>query len=334
MSVGVKCVKVTKRFGTQPVLDGVSWTVEPGSVAGLIGASGAGKTTLLRIIAGLEPASAGSVRIDRVEQGAAAGPVRVGMVFQNSALWPHLSARQHLRCVLASLPRDERRRRIETVFAETRFPPGAWDRRPSQLSGGEAQRLALARALAPKPELLLLDEPLAQLDGPLRAELLALVRDVVRPRGVTAVYVTHDCPEAMELCRHIAVMREGRIAAAGTPEELYWHPADADLARLTGPVVELSPAVLEADLVIHPLGTPRDKIALCPGLGDLLVRPQQLRLAEPSGDGLWEVVQCQPQGLGWRVIVAHGDHRLALPSAEPLSPGYRAAIHLEPIPRK
>jgi len=334
MSVGVKCVEVTKRFGTQRVLDRVSWAVEPGSVAGLIGASGAGKTTLLRIVAGLEAASAGAVWIDRVQPAAATGPVRVGMVFQNSALWPHLSARQHLRCVLASLPRLERRRRIETVFAETRFPAGGWDRRPSQLSGGEAQRLALARALAPRPELLLLDEPLAQLDGPLRAELLALIRQVVHARGVTAIYVTHDSPEAMELCQRIAVMRAGQIAAAGTPEELYWHPGNADLARLTGPVVALPRAVLEAGLVSRPPGTPSDKIVLCLDSGDLLVRPQQLRLGEPSGEGFWEVVHCQPQGLGWRATVVHGDHRLVLPSAHPVPLGHRAAIQLEPIPRK
>jgi len=202
------------------------------------------------------------------------------------------------------------------------------------LSGGEAQRLALARALAPTPELLLLDEPLAQLDGPLRAELLALVREVVRARGVTAIYVTHDSPEAMELCQQIAVMRAGRIAAAGTPEELYWHPADPDLARLTGPVVELPSAVLEAGLVSSPPGTPSDKLALCLSSGDLLVRPQQLRLGEPSGEGFWEVVDCRPQGLGWRVIVAHGDHRLVLPSAQPVSLGHSLAVHLEPIPRK
>ncbi|MCA9202038.1 MAG: ATP-binding cassette domain-containing protein, partial [Planctomycetales bacterium] len=167
MAVGVQCRDVGKRFGAACVLNGVSWTARAGAVSGLVGVSAAGKTSLLRIIAGLDRADSGTVEFPRDDasqtEAAKAQSPRIGMTFQNLSLWPHLTARQHVASVLRVAARDGA---VEALLAEVGLPASTFDRRPAELSGGEGQRLALARALAVKPELLLLDEPLAQLDTP------------------------------------------------------------------------------------------------------------------------------------------------------------------------
>lgn len=315
MAVRIECSDVVKRFGTATVLDHVDWTVEAGAVVGLLGGSGAGKTTLLRVIAGLEQCTSGRVELHPLDGVREDLPPAVGMVFQNLALWPHLTARQHLECVMRRTPRAERRRRAEGLLAETRLPPAAWDRRPGKLSGGEAQRVALARALAHEPEVLLLDEPLAQVDSVLRAELLSLIDGCIQGRRMTTVYVTHAWREALDIGRRIAVLQGGRIALEGTPDETYWDLSDAELARLTGPVTELPRAWLAQGLIAC-----RDQaIWKASGRGDesgtLVVRPQQLGLVEPEGRNRWTPVACEPEGTGWVVTLADGDRRLPVPSS-------------------
>lgn len=315
MAVRIECSDVVKRFGTVIVLDHVDWTVEAGAVVGLLGGSGAGKTTLLRVIAGLERCTSGRVELHPSDGGEGKSSPAVGMVFQNLALWPHLTARQHLECVIRHTPRAERRRRAESLLAETRLPRRAWDRRPAELSGGEAQRLALARALAHEPEVLLLDEPLAQVDTVLRAELLELIDECIQTRPATAVYVTHAWREALKIGRRIAVLKGGRIALEGTPEETYWDLSDAELARLTGPVTELPRAWLAQGLIAC-----RDETAWKPSdggreSGTLVVRPQQLGLVEPEGRNRWTPLACEPEGTGWVVTLAGEDRRLAVPSS-------------------
>lgn len=325
MALRIECTDVAKRYGKTPVLDNLSWTVAPGELVGLLGGSGAGKTTLLRLIAALEDCSAGKVSLSTPGSLGTPGVIRprgkppVGMVFQDLALWPHLTARRHLRCVLWRLPRRQRGRRAEAVLAETRLPPEAWNRRPAQLSGGEAQRLALARALAPEPELLLLDEPLAQVDTTLRADLLESIGRVVRSRGVTAIYVTHNWREAMRLCPRIAVIDGGRIAIDGTPEEVYWNPPTPRLARLTGPVVELPKGLLDGRLIT---------LAERPPDGPMVVRPQQLRPVEPAGENCWKLTGCRPEGAGWTLTAVCGPHRLSVPSTQPMQPGKSVGIEL------
>ena len=315
MAVRIQCSDVVKRFGTVAVLDHLDWTVEPGAVIGLLGGSGAGKTTLLRVIAGLEQCTSGQVKLHRSDGGGGKSGPAVGMVFQNLALWPHLTARQHLPCVMRRASRAERRRRAEGLLAETRLPRQAWDRRPAELSGGEAQRVALARALAREPEVLLLDEPLAQVDTVLRDELLELIDACIQSRRTTAVYVTHAWREARKIGRQIAVLKGGRIALEGTPEETYWDLSDAGLARLTGPVTELPRAWLAQGMIAcrdEAVWKPNDR---GPESGALVVRPQQLGLVEPEGRNRWTPVAYRPEGTGWVVTLAGEERRLSVPSS-------------------
>ena len=321
-----QCHAVTKQFGDRPVLLGIDWTLPAGVVAGLLGDSGAGKTTLLRILAGLDRCSSG-----RLEFPSAASAERrrsvVGMLFQNLGLWPHLTARQHLEYVLGALPRRERRGRAERLLAETCLPSDCWDRRPAQLSGGEGQRVALARALALNPDLLLLDEPLSQLDMTLRTEMLELIRVLVAARKTTVVYVTHSWPDALELCERLAVLSDGRLVQEGPTAEVFRHPASAQVARLTGPVVELSAAWVRTGRVGcgHPLDVAADAERW-------YVRPHQIRFAAPAGGNRWQVLQSQPHGHGWRLLLGSGSDRWMVVAFQPLEPGDAVAVEIHDGP--
>ncbi|MBN2578166.1 MAG: ABC transporter ATP-binding protein [Pirellulales bacterium] len=317
MTASIQCLDVVKRFGASVVVDHVSWTIPAGSVVGLVGPSGSGKTTLLRIVAGLETCSAGSVRIGTEEDGRGKRRPAVGMVFQNLALWPHLTAWQHLECVLSARSGGRRRAQIEALLTETRLPSAAWRLRPAELSGGEAQRLALARALAVEPELLLLDEPLAQMDTALRADLLELISRVIRGRGVTALYVTHHCQEAMELCDRMGVLQSGRLTAEGTPEQIFWNPPDRATARLTGPLVELPRQLFEEGRIACADASPAVRRGVVEEEDLVFVRPQQLRWIAPRDRNCWEVVACRPAGAGWRFVLKSGRWQLLLASASP-----------------
>jgi iron(III) transport system ATP-binding protein len=205
-----------------------------GSSTAIVGPSGCGKTTLLRCIAGLERVPAGTIRIGDavVDGGGQHAPPharRIGFVFQDGALWPHLDAAAHLRFVDPSLSREEARARLDEVGLGALAA-----RRPGELSGGEAQRLALARALAGAPRILLLDEPLRSVDVHLRRELTLLIRRAVERHGLTLVVVTHDRDEALALGEHIVVMRAGRIVEAARAEELLTAPRTAFGAEFMG----------------------------------------------------------------------------------------------------
>lgn len=314
------------------MLEGIDWTVEPGRVVGLVGPSGGGKTTLLRIIAGLEDCSTGRVVIGGNDSTGAGRRPTVGMVFQNLALWPHLTARRQVEYVLGSLPRNQRRERAAAALAETGFPAAAWDRRPAELSGGEAQRLALARALADRPGILLLDEPLARVDAMLRDELLDLIGEVIAARGTTALFVTHHAAEAMILSDEIAVMRAGRIEMHGSPEETFWNAPSLEIARLTGPLVRL-PRCCFADKLIGrgqgPVGGDQPEWA---DSESVFVRPQQLRFVEAQDKNRWEPVECRPDGAGWRLVLACGSREVAVHAPRPVQPGQPVGIEVQPRP--
>jgi len=209
-NVTIQCRGVTKRFGDRLVLDRVDLTIGAGSRLGLLGKSGAGKSTLLRIIAALDDPTAGAVTFETGSPGIAINP-KIGMVFQNLALWPHLTARQHVEVVLRGAQRRQRRAQAETLLEELRLPPATWNRAPGELSGGEAQRVAIARALAIEPDVLLFDEPLAHVDEELRHELLELLESVVHRHSVTTIYVTHAHAEARRMADQIVVIENGRI---------------------------------------------------------------------------------------------------------------------------
>ena len=229
MSIEVRNLR--KRFGTFAALDDVTLEVPGGELVALLGPSGSGKTTLLRIIAGLEPADAGTIHFhgeDATEQ-----PVRdrqVGFVFQHYALFRHMSVFENVAFGLRVRPRRVRPSEAEirdTVMGLLHLVQldVLADRRPSELSGGQRQRVALARALAVKPKVLLLDEPFGALDAKVRKELRRWLRRLHEEVHVTSVFVTHDQEEALEVADRVVIMNEGRIEQSGTPEEVYDHPA-------------------------------------------------------------------------------------------------------------
>ena len=329
MAVRIHCREVGKRFGATVVLDRVDWVVDTEATCGLVGRSGAGKTTLLRILAGLDAPSSGEIQIEPLDGGPSSGRIRVGMMFQDLALWPHLTVRQHLMCVLWSLPRRERIREAEAAFSAVRLPVAVWSRRPSQLSGGEAQRLALARALAPRPELLLLDEPLAHVDAPMRSELLGLIREVIASRRTTAVYVTHRWSEAAELCQRIAVIDDGRIVADADPHEMFWRPASVQIARLTGPLVEFPLQWLTDGRIAAEGDAEGAAGGLCREGEMVYVRPQQLQWVEPCGLNRWEPVECRPEGSAWHVVLAGDGGRLSTVSSQPVRLHHPVGVELK-----
>ena len=234
---------VARRYGDVQAVDGVDLVVAPGRTTALLGPSGCGKSTLLRLVAGLEPPDAGTIRLDGRDL-ARVPPQRrgIGMVFQDFALFPHLDVAGNVAFGLVERrwPRERRDARVGELLDAVGLE-GLERRRPHELSGGQQQRVALARALAPRPSLLLLDEPLSNLDRTLRDELTAELAALLSDLEVQAIHVTHDQNEAFALADRVALMRDGRIVQEDTPEALMASPRDAWTARFLG-LRELIPA--------------------------------------------------------------------------------------------
>jgi iron(III) transport system ATP-binding protein len=223
---------------TQPAVDQVSFSLQAGEIGVLIGPSGCGKTTLLRAVAGLERATAGSIRLagDMVSSPQVHLPPearRIGMVFQDYALFPHLDVAGNVGFGLAHLPTAERRARVQEALDLVGLGQSG-HLHPHQLSGGQQQRVALARALAPKPRLLLLDEPFSNLDVDLRERLAHEVRGILKAAGATALFVTHDQLEAFAIGDRIGVMHEGRLQQWDEAYALYHRPATRFVAEFIG----------------------------------------------------------------------------------------------------
>jgi putative spermidine/putrescine transport system ATP-binding protein len=232
----LKIEGVTKRFGRVIAVSGVSVTIESGEFFALLGPSGCGKTTLLRTIAGIYEADAGSIHLSGVEIGARPISARdIALVFQNYALFPHLSVFENVAFGLRMrrLGRAEIRARAEEALDLVRMRDYA-RRRPSELSGGQQQRVALARAVVVRPSLLLLDEPLSNLDAKLRDEMRDEIRALQRQLGLTTILVTHDLREAFAVSDRVGVMRDGRLEQVGTPWEIYDAPASRFVAGFLG----------------------------------------------------------------------------------------------------
>lgn len=230
-------------YGPAVVLDDLDLTVPSGSLTALIGPSGCGKTTLLRVLAGFEWPSGGVVRLgDRVVAGPGervrAHRRRVGVVPQEGALFPHLTVAQNIGYALRSASRAERSARVGELVELVELA-GLERRHPRELSGGQQQRVAVARALAPRPDVVLLDEPFASLDATTRSGVREGVRGALLAEGATAVVVTHDRDEALSFADRIAVVRAGRIAQVDAPAQIYDAPVDADVARTLGPATLL-----------------------------------------------------------------------------------------------
>jgi putative spermidine/putrescine transport system ATP-binding protein len=223
---------LSKSYGQTPALEGVSLDVRKGELLTLLGPSGSGKTTLLKVIAGFEAPTSGKVLL-RGRDISGFSPARrgVGMVFQHYALFPHMTVAENVGygLKLRRTARAERKRRVGAML-ELLHLDGLEERYPRQLSGGQQQRVALGRALAYDPEVILMDEPLGALDRALRIEMEEQIRALHRELGATIVYVTHDQQEALALSDRIAIMRAGRVASVGAPEQLYKRPADSFVA--------------------------------------------------------------------------------------------------------
>jgi iron(III) transport system ATP-binding protein len=234
--VSVTLKSVVKRFDAVVAVDNISLDILRGELFFLLGPSGCGKTTLLRIVAGFWDVDAGQVLFDdRDVTRAPAHRRNTGMVFQNYALWPHLTVAQNVGYGLEirKTPAAERQRLVGEVLAMVRmaeFGP----RRPNQLSGGQQQRVALARALVIQPDVVLLDEPLSNLDAKLRLEMRDEIRRIHQQTGTTTIYVTHDQKEALSLAQRMAVLRNGRIEQVGSPREVYDRPRNRFVAQFIG----------------------------------------------------------------------------------------------------
>ena len=284
---------LTKRFGNVTAVDDVSLAVEPGELFFLLGPSGCGKTTLLRMLAGFYEPDAGRVFFGD-KNVTALPPYRrhCGMVFQNYALWPHMTVLENLTFGLAvqGIEKAERRRRAAAMLEIVQMREYA-RRKPTQLSGGQQQRVALARALVIQPDLLLLDEPLSNLDAKLRLQMRTEICRIQRSARVTSVYVTHDQDEALSMADRLAVIRDGRLVALGIPRDLYLNPPDVWVAGFLGATNLLDGRIRTRDdagaLVETAFGAVR-AMQTPPGLeaGDAVtisVRPESVRLLAAEG---------------------------------------------------
>ena len=286
MSDAVVCRGLSKAFGEVRAVVDVDLDVARGEILALLGPSGCGKTTLLRLIAGLERPEAGSVLLadDVVTSDDVMVPPdkrRVGFVFQDYALFPHRTVRRNV--AFGVRDRRTRRARVDQVLAMVGLT-AEQDRYPHELSGGQQQRVALARAIAPSPAVVLLDEPFSNLDADLRARVRTEVRDILHGAGATAVFVTHDQQEALEIADRVAVMREGRIEQIGTPEEVYHVPTTRAVADFVGEASFL-PARLEGGVIATELGDFPVEGAEDEGPMHIMVRPEDVTLtSDPEGD--------------------------------------------------
>jgi iron(III) transport system ATP-binding protein len=244
---------VTKAFGTFRALDQVSLDVSDGEFVAILGPSGCGKTTLLRQVAGFDKLDAGRIVIGEtvvstVTQHVPPERRRIGIVFQSYALWPHMTVAENVAygLTVAGVREPERTRRVDAALALVELE-GYAARRPSLLSGGQRQRVALARCLVTEPSLVLLDEPLANLDVHLRASMEDEFARFHKRTGTTMVYITHDQAEAMALADRIAVMDGGRLLQVATPSQLYREPADATVAAFIGEGMVVPAEVIDVD---------------------------------------------------------------------------------------
>lgn len=249
----IRIVKLTKRFGSFTAVDSVSFTVRKNEFFSLLGPSGCGKTTTLRCIAGLEQPTSGEVYIggrlvSSPEKGVMVPPERrgIGMVFQNYAVWPHMTVEQNIAYPLkiARVSKVKIRSTLSSIVDLLKLS-GLEKRYPAELSGGQQQRVALGRALAMDPEVMLLDEPLSNLDAKLREQMRFELKDLQRKTGIAILYVTHDQVEAMAMSDRVAVMNGGVIIQEGTPYEIYKSPATKFVADFIGTMNFLPCEVVE-----------------------------------------------------------------------------------------
>jgi iron(III) transport system ATP-binding protein len=325
-------------YGDNPILKGVSLTLERGEVVALLGPSGSGKTTILRAVAGLEQPSEGTIRVgDKVVFDGAkqidvpAEGRNLGLVFQSYALWPHKTVSDNVAygLKLRNVASGDVTARVKTVLNQLSLGH-LGDRFPHQLSGGQQQRVALARALIYNPPVILLDEPLSNLDAKLREEARAWLRELIVRLQLSALCVTHDQGEALAMSDRILLLNEGRIEQQGTPQQMYGSPATLFTAdfmgsnnRLTGRVAE----VRDGDALLQGEGFALWGTAIrgatSGGNGTAMIRLERIRIANGPGENRVEVDLTTSMYLGdkWEHLFALGANRLRAYGSEPLAAG-------------
>lgn len=266
---------INKSFGSFKASDNVNFGLEKGKLIGLLGPSGSGKTTILRMLAGLEKQDSGDILINgRNVNGVPASERGIGFVFQNYALFPFMTVNANIAYGLKVQKKDKKfiNDRVNELL-ELVGLPDVGKRYPDQLSGGQRQRIALARALAPQPELLLLDEPFAAIDAKVRKELRTWLRETIDKIGITSIFVTHDQDEAIEVADEIVVTNNGRVEQVGSPSEIYLEPATPFVAQFIGQSV-----------VIEDLG----RLKGFSGSGKALIRPEFIEINKFEDNGFHE----------------------------------------------
>ena len=266
---------INKSFGSYQASRRVSFGVEKGTLTALLGPSGSGKTTILRMISGLEQPDSGDILIDGTSVVDVPAAQRgIGFVFQNYALFRYMTVRDNIAFGLEvnKVPKAEQRERVDELL-ELIDLKDLGDRYPGQLSGGQRQRVAFARALAPNPQVLLLDEPFAAIDAKIRKELRSWLKQTIRQLGITSIFVTHDQEEAIEVADRIVLTNEGRVEQVGTPAEIYREPATEFAAGFFG-----EPSVLEDYRVFNTFGSPE----ALEGSTRAIVRPEHVEVVAPG----------------------------------------------------
>lgn len=326
---------VSQQFDQTPIVQNVSFTLHSGELLGLLGPSGCGKTTLLRLIAGFEQPQVGTIAIAGqtvVGGGRWQPPERrsVGMVFQDYALFPHLTVAENVGFGVTDRKPGATKRiqdRVGDAIAQVGLT-GLEQRYPHELSGGQQQRVALARALAPHPALILLDEPLSNLDIQVRLRLRQEIREILKTAQISAVFVTHDQEEALSLCDRVAVMRQGQIEQLDTPETLYQHPTSRFVAEFVTQANFL-PAIAKGEIWHTEIGDFPRSSPSTPAV--IMVRQEELTL---KADAVGALVIHDRQFLGrehrYIVVTPSGQRLQALsPIAPPLAIGDRVSLQVQ-----
>lgn len=337
LTAWVECRGLAKTLGTKQVLRGLDLSVAKGEILSILGPSGSGKTTLIRLIAGLTDPDDGEIVVagKTVYGGRTNMPIErrgVGYVFQDYAVWPHMTVAENVGfgLGLAGMGRAERDQRIREALSAVAIGDLA-ERYPDQLSGGQQQRLALARSMAMRPEVILLDEPLSNVDAALREHLRLEILQLVRAHGTTAIYITHDQAEAMALCDRLAVMQGGRLLQAGPPEELYRRPNSWFIANFLGGANAIEGDVADGvftapGVVLHTTcPAPATRVAL-------VFRPEDAlpEAAQPQNRLEGSVVASMFIGRCWRITLRAGSTQFQLDWTQRVEDGANLAFSVAP----
>jgi iron(III) transport system ATP-binding protein len=338
-SISIRNVRKTFGAASQAAVENLSLEIPHSDFLCLLGPSGCGKTTTLRMIAGLDHPTAGEIRLgDRtivsVDDGiyVPAEQRGLGLVFQNYALWPHMTVEENVAfgLKLRKVPKPERDAIIAGVLEKLAIARYR-DRLPSQLSGGQQQRVALARMLALKPDVILLDEPLSNLDAKLRLDMRAELKRIHRDMGSTVVFVTHDQWEAMTLATTIAVMSEGELQQLGTPDDIYERPTNRFVAEFVGnlPINIIDMAAAGDGVLAAWMRGRLAALAPARAVGSVGIRPEAVRIGAADDDGCpARIVDAVPTGGSWIVELAVGGEKFFAIAAEAPAAGVGEAVSL------